>query len=123
MYAVATRDEKMPINARFLERITTVADQRVYGTTHRKPAEMFPEEAAKNNFSYTDYLDEIHAQGVASNQKKNIALGTALARSATSSALESFDFAFQPSIDKKRIKGLADCRIIPNGENVILLEC
>jgi hypothetical protein len=29
--------------------------------------------------------------------------------------LETFDFAFQPSIDKKRIRELAECRFIPNG--------
>jgi transposase len=32
------------LNVRLLEWITTVADQRVHGTTHRKPAEMFLEE-------------------------------------------------------------------------------
>jgi transposase len=32
------------LNARLLDWIVTVADQRVHGTTHRKPAEMFLEE-------------------------------------------------------------------------------
>jgi len=32
------------LNAGLLEWITTVADQRIHGTTHRKPAEMFLEE-------------------------------------------------------------------------------
>lgn len=32
------------LNSCLLEWITTVADQRVHGTTHRKPAEMFLEE-------------------------------------------------------------------------------
>ncbi|MFZ2053177.1 MAG: IS21 family transposase [Candidatus Aminicenantales bacterium] len=32
------------LNARLLEWIVTVADQRLHGTTHRKPAEMFLEE-------------------------------------------------------------------------------
>ena len=35
--------------------------------------------------------------------------------------LESFDFSFQPSIDKKRIKDLATCCFIANDENVIFL--
>jgi len=34
------------LNTCLLEWIITVADQRVHGTTHRKPAEMFPEEKA-----------------------------------------------------------------------------
>jgi hypothetical protein len=32
------------LNARLLEWIVTVADQRIHGTTHRKPSEMFLEE-------------------------------------------------------------------------------
>lgn len=38
------------------------------------------EEAAKNNISYTDFLDEILSQEVASKQEKNIALRTALTK-------------------------------------------
>lgn len=76
------------------------------------------EEAAKNNVSYTDFLDEILSQEVASKQEKNIALRTALAKFPYVKTLETFDFAFQPSIDKKRIKELAECRYIANGENV-----
>jgi DNA replication protein DnaC len=79
------------------------------------------EEAAKNNVSYTDFLDEILSQEVASKQEKNIALRTALAKFPYVKTLETFDFAFQPSIDKKRIKELAECRFIANGENVIFL--
>jgi DNA replication protein DnaC len=79
------------------------------------------EEAAKNNVSYTDFLDEILSQEVASKQEKNIALRTALAKFPYVKTLETFDFAFQPSIDKKRIKELAECRFIPNGENVVFL--
>jgi DNA replication protein DnaC len=79
------------------------------------------EEAAKNSVSYTDFLDGILSQEVASKQEKNIVLRTALAKFPYVKTLETFDFAFQPSIDKKRIKELAECRFIPNGENVIFL--
>lgn len=74
--------------------------------------------AAKNNVSYTDFLDEILSQEVASKQEKNIALRTALAKFPY---VKTLDFAFQPSIDKKRIKELGECRFIANGENVIFL--
>jgi DNA replication protein DnaC len=79
------------------------------------------EEAAKNNVSYTDFLDGLLAQEVASKQEKNITLRTTLAKFPYVKTLETFDFAFQPSIDKKRIKELAECRFIANGENVIFL--
>ena len=79
------------------------------------------EEAAKNNVSYTDFLDEILSQEVASKQEKNISVRTTMAKFPYVKTLETFDFGFQPSIDKKRIKELGECRFIPNGENVIFL--
>lgn len=79
------------------------------------------EEAAKNSLSYSDFLDRLLAQEVASKKEKNIAMRTSLAKFPFIKTLESFDFDFQPSIDKKRIKELATCRFIANGENVIFL--
>ena len=57
------------------------------------------EEAAKNSQSYTDFLDQILAQEVASKQEKYIAVRTSLAKFPYVTTLENFDFAFQPSID------------------------
>ena len=79
------------------------------------------EEASKSNLSYSDFLDQLLSQEVASKQEKHIAVRTSLAKFPYVKTLENFDFAFQPSIDKKRIKELSECRFIANGENVILL--
>jgi DNA replication protein DnaC len=79
------------------------------------------EEASKNNQPYSDFLDQLLKQEVASKREKNIAMRTTLAKFPFIKTLESFDFDFQPSIDKKRIKDLAACRFIDNGENVIFL--
>ena len=79
------------------------------------------EEASKENLSYSDFLDQMLTQEVAAKKEKNIAMRTALAKFPFIKTLESFDFSFQPSIDKKRIKDLATCRFIANGENVIFL--
>lgn len=79
------------------------------------------EEAAKNNQPYSDFLDQLLKQEVAAKKEKNIAMRTSLAKFPFIKTLESFDFDFQPSIDKKRIKDLAACRFIDNGENVIFL--
>ncbi len=79
------------------------------------------EEASKNNLSYSDFLDQLLKQEVVAKKEKNIAMQTSLAKFPFVKTLESFDFAFQPSIDKKRIKELATCRFIDNGENVIFL--
>jgi DNA replication protein DnaC len=79
------------------------------------------EEAAKNNLSYSDFLDQLLTQEIRAKTEKNIAMRTSLAKFPFVKTLDSFDFAFQPSIDKKRIKELATCRFIANGENVIFL--
>jgi DNA replication protein DnaC len=79
------------------------------------------EEAAKENLAYPDFLDKLLAREVASKQEKYITVRTSMAKFPFVKTLENFDFGFQPSIDKKRIKDLASCRFIPNGENIILL--
>jgi DNA replication protein DnaC len=79
------------------------------------------EEAAKENMSYPDFLDQLLAREVATKQERNVAVRTSMAKFPFVKTLENFDFAFQPSIDRKRIKDLASCRFIPNGENVLLL--
>lgn len=77
------------------------------------------EEAAKHSLSYSDFLDGLLTQGLQDREERRHAHrhGPLPLRQ----VLESFDFAFQPSIDKKKIKELATCRYIANGENVILL--
>src|SRR5512139_4131966 len=79
------------------------------------------EEASRDNLSYTDFLDSLLCQEIAAKTEKNVAMRTSMAKFPFVKTLESFDFNFQPSIDKKRIKELATCRFISNGENVILL--
>jgi len=79
------------------------------------------DEASKSNLSYSDFLDQLLTQEIAAKREKNIAMRTTLAKFPFVKTLESFDFAFQPFIDKKRIKELSTCRFIANGENVIFL--
>lgn len=79
------------------------------------------EDASKNNLSYSDFIDNLLSDEVAAKREKNIAMRTSMARFPFVKTLESFDFAFQPSIDKKRIKELATCRFVANGDNVIFL--
>jgi DNA replication protein DnaC len=79
------------------------------------------EEAAKENLSYSDFLDRLLSDEVSARREKSISMRTSMARFPFVKTLESFDFGFQPSIDKKRIDELATCRFIANGDNVILL--
>jgi len=79
------------------------------------------EEASRSNLSYSDFLDQLLSQEIEAKTERNIAMRTSMAKFPFIKTLEGFDFGFQPSIDRKKIKELATCRFIPNGENVILL--
>ena len=46
---------------------------------------------------------------------------TSLARFPFVKGLEQFDFAYQPSLDKKQVHNLASCHFIEHGENVVIL--
>jgi DNA replication protein DnaC len=46
---------------------------------------------------------------------------TRLARFPFVKSLETFDFSYQPSLDKKQIQTLATCHFLEHGENVVLL--
>lgn len=79
------------------------------------------EEASKQNLSYTDFLDTLLAEEIAAKSERNMAMRTSMAKLPFIKTLESFDFSFQPSIDKKKMNELAKCRFIANGDNVIFL--
>ena len=46
---------------------------------------------------------------------------TNLARFPFVKSLDSFDFGYQPSLDKKQLAQLASCHFIEHGENVVIL--
>jgi DNA replication protein DnaC len=79
------------------------------------------QEATQHEVSYSDFLDHLLTEEIASKTDKTIALRTQLARFPYVKTLEAFDFKYQPSLDEKQIRELASCRFIENGENVVLL--
>jgi DNA replication protein DnaC len=46
---------------------------------------------------------------------------TAMARFPFVKPLETFDFAYRPSIDKKQVQTLASCHFVEHGDNVLVL--
>ena len=52
---------------------------------------------------------------------KNITRRTSLARFPFVKSLEAFDFAYQPSLDKKQLQQAASCHFIEHGENLVIL--
>jgi DNA replication protein DnaC len=79
------------------------------------------QEASTQELTYADFLDRMLAEEVAAKQEKHVTMRTAMARFPYRKTVESFDFGFQPSIDRKEIHELATCRFIDHGDNVVLL--
>lgn len=79
------------------------------------------QDAAKQQWGYDEFLRQLLEAELASKQDKRTEMGTRMARFPFVKTLESFEFAYQPSIDAKRVKELAACRWVANGENILLL--
>lgn len=79
------------------------------------------EQAAKQELSYADFLDQLLALEVGSKTTKHHQMRIAMARFPFHKTLESFDFKFQPSIDLKLMRELASGRYMASGDNLLLL--
>jgi len=79
------------------------------------------EQAAKQEVSYSDFLDELLAAEVGAKTHKHHQMRIAMARFPFQKTLESFDFKFQPSIDPKLVRELATGRYMQGGDNVLFL--
>lgn len=71
--------------------------------------------------AYSDFLDQILSEEVAAKTGKNVTMRTSMARFPFVKPLETFDFAYHPSIDKKQVQTLASCHFIEHGDNVLVL--
>lgn len=87
-------------------------------------AEVFPgaaEDAAARESSYTEFLGVLVDEELGARRERSILMRTRVAGFPYLKTIEDFDFSFQPSVDKKRIKELTGLRFISSGENVVLL--
>jgi DNA replication protein DnaC len=87
----------------------------------RERLEALLQEATTRELSYADFLDAVLGEEVASKREKNVAIRTNLARFPFVKTLDAFEFAYQPSLDKKQVQTLAACRFIEHGENLLIL--
>jgi DNA replication protein DnaC len=95
--------------------------QRLRLFKSRERLEALLQEAASEELSFADFLDRVLGEEVASKTAKNITMRTNLARFPFVKTLDAFDFAYQPSLDKKQIQTLASCHYIEHGENIVVL--
>jgi DNA replication protein DnaC len=95
--------------------------QRLRLFKSKERLEALLQEAAAEELPYADFLERVLAEEVASKTAKHISMRTSLARFPFVKTLEAFDFAYQPSLDKKQIQQLANCHFIEHGENIVIL--
>lgn len=79
------------------------------------------QQAAAHELPYAEFLEQLLSEEVATKTSKNIAMRTAMARLPFVKPLETFDFDYQPSIDRKQVQTLSSCHFIEHGDNVIVL--
>lgn len=77
-------------------------------------------EAAKQQWTYLEFLDEVLSREVDTKQGKRILMGMQIAHFPCVRTLDGFDFAFQPSADERLIRELSTGNFIANGENVLI---
>ncbi|MBA1147475.1 ATP-binding protein, partial [Ectothiorhodospiraceae bacterium WFHF3C12] len=70
------------------------------------------QEAAGKELGYADFLELLLGEEVSAKTAKNITMRTSLARFPFVKGLAAFDYAYQPSLDKKQLTALAACHFI-----------
>lgn len=87
----------------------------------RERLEALLQHAAEKKLAYSDFLEQVLGEEVAAKTSKNVTMRTSMARFPFVKPLETFDFGYQPSIDRKQVQSLASCHFIEHGDNVVIL--
>src|SRR5437016_3713483 len=90
-------------------------------TAIRDQLDNLVDEAARRELTIREALSLFCEREIARKDERRIEMGTGLARFPFVRDLDGFDFAAQPSIDKKQIREIAAGRFIANAEAVLLL--
>lgn len=78
------------------------------------------DEAGRENPTYLDFLDQVLSAEMASKGDKRVRMGVQIAHFPAVKTLEGFDFAAQPSVDRRLVQDLATGRFVANATNVLL---
>jgi DNA replication protein DnaC len=79
------------------------------------------EAASHEQVSYLDFLDRLLEAEQSARYERNVEVKTRLARLPYHKTMADFDYAFQPSVDKKQIAELLTLRFVEEAHNVLLL--
>jgi DNA replication protein DnaC len=87
----------------------------------REQLDALLEEAARRELKLREALAWLCAAEVASKEQRRLSMAITIAHFPFVRTLEGFEFEAQPSIDPGKIRDLATCRWVANGDNVVLL--
>ena len=77
-------------------------------------------EAAKEEWTYLEFLDQILRREVDAKQGKRIRMGMQIAHFPCVRTIEGFDFGLQPTADERLIRELSTGSFIAHGENILI---
>jgi DNA replication protein DnaC len=77
-------------------------------------------QAAREEWTYLEFLDQVLRREVDAKQGKRIRMGMQIAHFPCVRAIEGFDFAFQPTADERLIRELSTGTFIAHGENILI---
>jgi DNA replication protein DnaC len=77
-------------------------------------------EAAKQHWTYVEFLDQILGREVDAKQGKRVRMGLQIAHFPCVRTIEEFDFSFQPAVDERLIRELSTGHFLSHGENVLI---
>jgi DNA replication protein DnaC len=101
------------------ERVSA-ALKRLQLTHSRETLAAILSEAARQEWTYMEFLDQILRREVDAKQGKRIRMGMQIAHFPCVRTIEGFDFGFQPSADERLIRELSTGNFIAHGENVLI---
>ena len=79
------------------------------------------ETGARSEMSFLDFLDLVVQEEIASKDAKRAQLRIQMAKFPLNRRLEDYDFALQPSLDRRLVTELETGRYLANATNVLLL--
>ena len=94
---------------------------RLHLTAIRDQLDSLLDEAANRELSLRDAVALLVAREVGRRDERRVEMATKIAHFPTLRDLDGFDFAAQPSLDRKQVRELAACRWVANGDALLLL--
>lgn len=79
------------------------------------------QECAREKLGYLDFLERVLAVEIEERRERKIDMLTRFAGFPYRKPLESFDFDFQPSVDRRLVRDLATLRFLEHGENILIV--